>query len=69
MFSLDFHGEMAIATFLFKQLLESTSLPVCDIADALGYADSSGFIRAFQRWSGSSPAVWRKRNSPLLQKR
>lgn len=45
-----------------EQLLESTSLPVCDIASALGYADSSGFIRAFQRWSGTSPASWRKHN-------
>ena len=47
---------------LSEQLLESTSLPVCDIATSLGYADSSGFIRAFRRWTGSSPAHWRKRN-------
>jgi len=37
-------------------------LPVSDIAGALGYADSSGFIRAFQRWSGVSPSAWRNRN-------
>jgi AraC-like DNA-binding protein len=46
-----------------EQLLGSTSLPVCDIANSLGYADSSGFIRAFQRWSGTSPSSWRKQNS------
>jgi AraC-like DNA-binding protein len=51
-----------------EQLLGSTSLPVGDIAVALGYADSSGFIRAFQRWSGTSPSTWRKQNSPRLQK-
>jgi AraC-like DNA-binding protein len=45
---------------LSTQLLESTSLPVCDIATSLGYADSSGFIRAFRRWTGFSPARWRK---------
>lgn len=45
-----------------EQLLGSTSLPVYDIATALGYSDSSGFIRAFQRWSGTSPSSWRKRN-------
>lgn len=45
------------------QLLESTSLPVCDIATSVGYADSSGFIRAFRRWTGFSPTSWRKRSN------
>ena len=48
-----------------QQLLGSTTLPVYDIASSLGYADTSGFIRAFQRWSGTSPASWRKRFSKL----
>jgi len=51
-----------------EQLLGSTSLPVWDVAKALGYSDSSGFIRAFQRWYGVSPSAWRKKNSPLQQK-
>jgi len=45
-----------------EQLLGGTSLPVCDVASALGYADASGFIRAFQRWAGTSPSTWRKKN-------
>jgi AraC-like DNA-binding protein len=45
------------------QLLENTSLPVCDIAVSLGYADSTAFIRAFRRWTGTSPNAWRKRES------
>lgn len=49
-----------------EQLLGSTSLPICDIATSLGYADSSGFIRAFRRWCGASPNSWRKLNSPRL---
>jgi AraC-like DNA-binding protein len=47
---------------LSLQLLENTALPVCDIAHSLGYADSSGFIRAFHRWSGVSPTTWRRQN-------
>ena len=43
---------------LSVQLLESTSLPVCDIAASVGYADSSTFIRAFRRWTGFSPTSW-----------
>ena len=45
---------------LSKQLLEYSNLPVYEVATSLGYADSSGFIRAFHRWAGASPASWRK---------
>ena len=51
---------------LSLQLLQSSSLPICDIATSLGYADSSGFIRAFHRWTGNSPASWRKQNGFAL---
>jgi len=62
-----FRGELDSARMsVGEQLLETTSLPVFDIANALGYADSSGFIRAFQRWCGSSPSKWRKHHSRLL---
>lgn len=42
------------------QLLESTSMSVGDIAQSLGYADTSSFNRAFRRWSGRSPTQWRR---------
>ena len=45
---------------LSTQMLENSSLPIFDIATSVGYADSSGFIRAFRRWTGQSPASWRK---------
>lgn len=51
---------------LSLQLLQSSSMPICDIASTLGYADSSGFIRAFHRWTGGSPASWRKQNGFAL---
>ncbi len=50
-----------------EQLLATTSLPVCDIATSLGYADSSGFIRAFQRWAGTSPSSWRKKHGQIVR--
>jgi AraC-like DNA-binding protein len=40
----------------------STGLPIANIAQSLGYADSSGFIRAFRRWTGSSPASSHRRS-------
>ena len=48
---------------LSEQLLGNTGLTVSDIATTLGYADASGFIRAFERWCGISPNAWRKGNA------
>jgi AraC-like DNA-binding protein len=43
-----------------RQLLESTELPLDDIADALGYAGVSPFTRAFRRRAGTAPGQWRR---------
>lgn len=42
-----------------QQLLRDTDLAVGEIGTALGYAESSPFVRAFRRWSGQSPNAWR----------
>ncbi len=42
-----------------RQLLAGTRMDITDIALALGYADTSGFTHAFQRWSGMAPSEWR----------
>lgn len=47
-----------------SQLLRNTSLPVSAVADALGYAEASVFVRAFRRWSGVTPERWRAINRP-----
>ncbi|WP_262298290.1 AraC family transcriptional regulator [Microvirga sesbaniae] len=42
-----------------RQLLEDTEVPLGEIAAALGYSEASAFTRAFRRWSGQTPTVWR----------
>jgi AraC-like DNA-binding protein len=43
-----------------RSLIRDTNLTLAEIAAALGYKEASSFSRAFQRWSGMSPAQWRK---------
>ena len=43
-----------------RQLLRDSAMEVRQIADMLDYADASAFTRAFRRWSGTTPAQWRK---------
>lgn len=45
------------------QLLESTSASLDDIASTLGYASVSPFMRAFGRWTGTTPGRWRRESA------
>lgn len=45
---------------LARQLLTDSTMPLSKIATALDYSDTTAFIRAFKRWSGVSPAEWRR---------
>mgnify|MGYP001821968756 CR=1 FL=1 len=42
------------------RLLAKSDMPLSAIAARLDYLDASAFIRAFKRWSGHPPALWRK---------
>jgi AraC-like DNA-binding protein len=42
------------------QLLKNTTLDIEQISTTLGYARTSSFSRAFKRWSGKTPNLWRK---------
>lgn len=44
-----------------RQWLESTRIPVVEIADRVGYADSRHFTRVFRRETGFTPGAYRKR--------
>jgi AraC-like DNA-binding protein len=44
-------------------LLRSSRLSVADIAGRLDYSTASTFVRAFRRWTGTTPAVFRRRLS------
>lgn len=51
-----------------KQLLRDTTMSVAEIAGVLGYSESPPFVRAFQRWSGTSPGVWRSSRAAIPAK-
>jgi AraC-like DNA-binding protein len=51
-----------VNTFLMLkgiQLLKNTTSPILEISDRLGYSNPSNFIRAFRKWTGTTPAVYR----------
>jgi AraC-like DNA-binding protein len=44
-------------------LLRSPTLSLDEVAEQLGYSDTSNFRRAFRRWTGVSPAAYRRGNA------
>ncbi len=46
-----------------KTLLHSTSLPIIDIAESVGYTTISSFNRAFKSETGRSPSEYRKQEA------
>jgi AraC-like DNA-binding protein len=45
---------------IVRQMLDSPHMEVAQVAAAVGYADASAFTRAFRRWTGTTPARWRR---------
>ena len=49
-----------------RGVLGSSAVSLEDVANRLGYADVTAFARAFRRWSGASPAVWRRKHLAVV---
>ncbi len=43
-----------------RDLLRDPGLRIIDVTDRLGYADPGSFTRAFERWTGVAPSVYRR---------
>jgi AraC-like DNA-binding protein len=41
------------------RLLCDARVPLIEVASRLGYAEQTSFTRAFRRWTGTTPSVWR----------
>jgi AraC-like DNA-binding protein len=62
---LNFRNLVEEARFdIARQLLRDTRLPIAEIAAALDYSECSSFVRAFRRWSGTTPSAWRVDHVP-----
>ena len=47
------------------ELLESSEMPISEIADKLGYSHHANFSRAFHGWAGVSPRAFRSQRNTL----
>jgi len=45
------------------ELLSVSTLSVGEVAERVGYASEAAFNRAFKRYMGTAPAMWRRRQA------
>jgi len=45
------------------RLLSASKICISEVAGTLGYADPGSFSRAFHRWTGMSPCVYRQKSN------
>jgi AraC-like DNA-binding protein len=50
-------------------LLRDARLPIEQIAPQLGYSEPAAFIHAFRRWTGSTPAAFRRNDTKAIAAR
>ncbi|MCP4380343.1 MAG: AraC family transcriptional regulator [Hyphomicrobiales bacterium] len=49
-----------------KELLESSTVSYEEISVSLGYSQVESFLRAFKKWTGTTPGGWRKLRHDLM---
>ncbi len=49
---------------LAKRYLRESGLSVADVAERVGYSDPASFVRAFRRWTGTTPDLFRSAPMP-----
>lgn len=50
-----------------KQMLETTGTPIDEIAEEVGYTESSSFRNAFRRYVGMPASTYRKKRLALIR--
>jgi AraC-like DNA-binding protein len=55
---------MARVTLEAKRLLAHTTMPIGDIADALGFSEATNFVKVFSREAGVTPGAFRRDHEP-----
>ena len=43
-----------------QEMLGDPAQRICAVARRLGYSEPAHFVRAFRRWTGTTPTAWRK---------
>ena len=51
---------------LATDYLKKGEFSICDVAFMTGFSQTSAFNRAFKRWTGQNPGVFRKQISPVM---
>jgi AraC-like DNA-binding protein len=54
---------------LARNYLNTPNVSIAQLAELLGYSDTSGFIRAFNRWFNATPLEWQRKHGAKRQPR
>jgi AraC-like DNA-binding protein len=60
-------ADQVVARYAKRYLREGTQ-PVAAVAEQLGYGEAASFVRAFRRWTGTTPEQYRRRGGPRARR-